>query len=159
MMKGIIIYHTVFQAVCISSAKPWKRIIVTPKGWCWRRRSLKNSLVWRGTPCKCSWSGTALLPTCLLILNVCCHTAVHVVMILSSCSICSDMSIHYVEVDEEETQAIVEEAMDLRRRRQALSAREPKPDLVLVQPIRCFSWVFTLNLICWQVDAPPLLLV
>ncbi|XP_036835633.1 calcineurin-binding protein cabin-1 isoform X2 [Oncorhynchus mykiss] len=51
-----------------------------------------------------------------------------------------DMSIHYVEVDEEETQAIVEEAMDLRRRRQALSAREPKPDLVLVQPIRCFSW-------------------
>uniref|UniRef100_A0A673YLN3 Calcineurin binding protein 1 n=1 Tax=Salmo trutta TaxID=8032 RepID=A0A673YLN3_SALTR len=51
-----------------------------------------------------------------------------------------DMSIHYVEVDEEETQAIVEEAMDLRRRRQALSAREPKPDLVLIQPIRCFSW-------------------
>ncbi|KAJ7994185.1 hypothetical protein DPEC_G00263290 [Dallia pectoralis] len=51
-----------------------------------------------------------------------------------------DMSIHYVEVDEEETQAIVEEAMDLRRRRHALSAQEPKPDLVLVQPIRCFSW-------------------
>uniref|UniRef100_A0AAY5L1G7 Calcineurin-binding protein cabin-1 n=1 Tax=Esox lucius TaxID=8010 RepID=A0AAY5L1G7_ESOLU len=51
-----------------------------------------------------------------------------------------DMSIHYVEVDEEETQTIVEEAMDLRRRRHALSARELIPDLALVQPIRCFSW-------------------
>ncbi|CAB1321916.1 unnamed protein product [Coregonus sp. 'balchen'] len=50
-----------------------------------------------------------------------------------------DLMLH-VEVDEEETQTIVEEAMDLRRRRQALSAREPKPDLVLVQPILCFSW-------------------
>ncbi|XP_029998584.1 calcineurin-binding protein cabin-1 isoform X1 [Sphaeramia orbicularis] len=51
-----------------------------------------------------------------------------------------DMSIHYVEVEEEERKTIVEEAMEIRRRRQALSYREPKPDLVLIQPIRCLSW-------------------
>ncbi|XP_029916295.1 calcineurin-binding protein cabin-1 isoform X2 [Myripristis murdjan] len=51
-----------------------------------------------------------------------------------------DMSIHYVDVEEEESQSIVEEALELRKRRQALSNREPKPDLVLIQPIRCFSW-------------------
>eukprot|EP00064_Thunnus_orientalis_P009324 superscaffoldBa00001176_g9347 len=51
-----------------------------------------------------------------------------------------DMSIHYVEVEEEERKCIVEEALDLRKRRQALSYREPKPDLVLTQPIRCLSW-------------------
>uniref|UniRef100_A0A3B5MH07 Calcineurin-binding protein cabin-1 n=1 Tax=Xiphophorus couchianus TaxID=32473 RepID=A0A3B5MH07_9TELE len=46
-----------------------------------------------------------------------------------------DMSIHYVEVEEEERRSIIEEAMEIRRRRQTLSHREPKPDLVLVQPI------------------------
>ncbi|XP_056273916.1 calcineurin-binding protein cabin-1 isoform X2 [Pseudoliparis swirei] len=51
-----------------------------------------------------------------------------------------DMSIHYVEVELEESKSIVEEAQELRRRRQALSHSEPKPDLVLVQPIRCLSW-------------------
>ncbi|KAK2837599.1 hypothetical protein Q5P01_014811 [Channa striata] len=51
-----------------------------------------------------------------------------------------DMSIHYVEVEEEERKSIVEEALDIRRRRQALSHCEPKPDLVLIQPIRCLSW-------------------
>uniref|UniRef100_A0A3Q3LVI3 Calcineurin-binding protein cabin-1 n=1 Tax=Labrus bergylta TaxID=56723 RepID=A0A3Q3LVI3_9LABR len=51
-----------------------------------------------------------------------------------------DMSIHYVEVEKEEWDSIVEEAMDIRRRRQALSQCEPKPDLVLIQPIHCFSW-------------------
>lgn len=51
-----------------------------------------------------------------------------------------DMSIHYVDVDEEESQSILEEALELRKRRQALSYCEPKPDLVLIQPIRCFSW-------------------
>ncbi|KAM6954444.1 calcineurin-binding protein cabin-1 [Aplochiton taeniatus] len=51
-----------------------------------------------------------------------------------------DMSIHYVDVEEEESQPIIQEAMDLRKRRQALSHCEPKPDLILVQPIRCFSW-------------------
>lgn len=52
---------------------------------------------------------------------------------------CSDMSIHYVEVEKEERESIVEEALELRKRRQALSNSEPKPDLVLTQPIRCLS--------------------
>lgn len=52
---------------------------------------------------------------------------------------CSDMSVHYVEVEEEERKSVVEEAMDLRKRRQALSHREPTPDLTLVRPIRCLS--------------------
>ncbi|CAL8347299.1 unnamed protein product [Lota lota] len=51
-----------------------------------------------------------------------------------------DMSIHYVSVEEEESLSLVQEALELRRRRQALSYREPKPDLVLIQPIHCFSW-------------------
>lgn len=51
----------------------------------------------------------------------------------------SDMSIHYVEVEEEERKSIVEEALELRKQRQALSYREPPPDLVLIQPIRCLS--------------------
>ncbi|XP_035021663.1 calcineurin-binding protein cabin-1 isoform X2 [Hippoglossus stenolepis] len=51
-----------------------------------------------------------------------------------------DMSIHYVEVEEEERKSIVEEALEIRKRRQALSHCEPKPDLVLIQPIRCLSW-------------------
>uniref|UniRef100_A0A8D3DRW8 Calcineurin-binding protein cabin-1 n=1 Tax=Scophthalmus maximus TaxID=52904 RepID=A0A8D3DRW8_SCOMX len=51
-----------------------------------------------------------------------------------------DMSIHCVEVEDEERKSIVEEALEMRKRRQALSHCEPKPDLVLVQPIRCLSW-------------------
>uniref|UniRef100_A0A3B3DNK5 Calcineurin-binding protein cabin-1 n=1 Tax=Oryzias melastigma TaxID=30732 RepID=A0A3B3DNK5_ORYME len=51
-----------------------------------------------------------------------------------------DTSIHYVEVEEEERRSIVEEALEIRRRRQALSHCDPKPDLVLIQPIRCLSW-------------------
>lgn len=51
------------------------------------------------------------------------------------------MSIHYVEVEKEERDSIVEEALDMRKRRQALSHREETPDLVLIQPIRCLSWV------------------
>uniref|UniRef100_A0A3B3QJI8 Calcineurin binding protein 1 n=1 Tax=Paramormyrops kingsleyae TaxID=1676925 RepID=A0A3B3QJI8_9TELE len=47
-----------------------------------------------------------------------------------------DMSIHSAEVDEEEASAILEEGLELRRRRQqAVSTQEPKPDLTLVQPI------------------------
>lgn len=49
------------------------------------------------------------------------------------------MSVHYVEVEKEEREAIVEEALDMRKRRQALSRPEPQPDLVLIQPIRCLS--------------------
>uniref|UniRef100_I3JYD6 Calcineurin-binding protein cabin-1 n=1 Tax=Oreochromis niloticus TaxID=8128 RepID=I3JYD6_ORENI len=51
-----------------------------------------------------------------------------------------DISIHYVEVEEEERKSIMEEALEIRRRRQALSLSEPKPDLVLIQPIHSFSW-------------------
>uniref|UniRef100_A0A3B3UC71 Calcineurin-binding protein cabin-1 n=1 Tax=Poecilia latipinna TaxID=48699 RepID=A0A3B3UC71_9TELE len=51
-----------------------------------------------------------------------------------------NMSIHYVEVEEEERRSIIEEALEIRRRRQTLSHREPKPDLVLVQPLHCLSW-------------------
>ncbi|KAL4660425.1 calcineurin-binding protein cabin-1 isoform X2 [Arapaima gigas] len=51
-----------------------------------------------------------------------------------------DMSVHSVNVDEEEANAIVQEGLELRRRRQALSTKEPKPDLTLVQPISYFTW-------------------
>ncbi|XP_075881739.1 calcineurin-binding protein cabin-1 isoform X2 [Nelusetta ayraudi] len=51
-----------------------------------------------------------------------------------------DMSVHYVEVEEEERDSVVEEALDMRRRRQALSRCEAKADLVLVQPICRLSW-------------------
>ncbi|XP_015221768.2 calcineurin-binding protein cabin-1 isoform X4 [Lepisosteus oculatus] len=51
-----------------------------------------------------------------------------------------DMSIHEAEVDEAEARAIVEEGLDLRRRRQALCAQNPQPDLQLVQPISNFTW-------------------
>ncbi|XP_069562778.1 calcineurin-binding protein cabin-1 isoform X2 [Brachyistius frenatus] len=51
-----------------------------------------------------------------------------------------DMSIHYVEVEEEERKSIVEEALEIRRSRQELSCCEPKPDLVLIQPICSLSW-------------------
>lgn len=47
----------------------------------------------------------------------------------------SDMSIHDVSVSAAESQAIVDEALGLRRRRQALTIREKEPDLKLVQPI------------------------
>uniref|UniRef100_A0A8C7Z549 Calcineurin binding protein 1 n=1 Tax=Oryzias sinensis TaxID=183150 RepID=A0A8C7Z549_9TELE len=46
-------------------------------------------------------------------------------------------SIHHVEVEEEEHRSIVQEALEMRRRRQALSHCAPKPDLVLIQPIHC----------------------
>ncbi|MGH0151442.1 UNVERIFIED_CONTAM: hypothetical protein FKN15_024092 [Acipenser sinensis] len=51
-----------------------------------------------------------------------------------------DMSVHAVEVDEGEAAAVLQEALDLRRRRQALDTREPQPDLRLVQPIACYTW-------------------
>ncbi|XP_035292107.1 calcineurin-binding protein cabin-1 isoform X1 [Anguilla anguilla] len=51
-----------------------------------------------------------------------------------------NMSVHSVDVDEEDAQAIVQEGLELRRRRQALSAREPQPDLALVRPIAYFTW-------------------
>lgn len=54
-------------------------------------------------------------------------------------SLCSHVSIHYVEVEQEESDSILEEARELRRRRQMLSRCEPQPDLVLVQPVRSLT--------------------
>ncbi|XP_032112544.1 calcineurin-binding protein cabin-1 isoform X4 [Sapajus apella] len=51
-----------------------------------------------------------------------------------------DMSIHAVSVSAAETQAIVDEALGLRKKRQALIVREKEPDLKLVQPIPFFTW-------------------
>lgn len=45
------------------------------------------------------------------------------------------MSIHEVSVSPAEAQAIVDEALGLRKKRQALIVREKEPDLKLVQPI------------------------
>lgn len=49
------------------------------------------------------------------------------------------MSIHDVSVSAAETQAIVEEALGLRKKRQALTMRAKEPDLKLVQPIPFFT--------------------
>lgn len=49
------------------------------------------------------------------------------------------MSIHDVSVSAAETQAIIDEALGLRRKRQALTIREKEPDLKLVQPIPFFT--------------------
>uniref|UniRef100_A0A8C9DKL5 Calcineurin-binding protein cabin-1 n=1 Tax=Prolemur simus TaxID=1328070 RepID=A0A8C9DKL5_PROSS len=51
-----------------------------------------------------------------------------------------DMSIHDVSVSAAETQAIIDEALGLRKKRQALIVREKEPDLKLVQPIPFFTW-------------------
>ncbi|XP_073860299.1 calcineurin-binding protein cabin-1 isoform X15 [Macaca fascicularis] len=51
-----------------------------------------------------------------------------------------DMSIHDVSVSAAETKAIVDEALGLRKKRQALIVREKEPDLKLVQPIPFLTW-------------------
>uniref|UniRef100_A0A452HDG2 Calcineurin-binding protein cabin-1 n=1 Tax=Gopherus agassizii TaxID=38772 RepID=A0A452HDG2_9SAUR len=51
-----------------------------------------------------------------------------------------DMSIHDVNVSAAETRAIIDEALELRRKRQALMVREREPDLKLVQPVPFFTW-------------------
>ncbi|XP_057600764.1 calcineurin-binding protein cabin-1 isoform X4 [Hippopotamus amphibius kiboko] len=51
-----------------------------------------------------------------------------------------DMSIHNVSVSAAESQAIVDEALGLRRRRQALTVRKKEPDLKLAQPISFLTW-------------------
>ncbi|XP_012579131.1 PREDICTED: calcineurin-binding protein cabin-1 isoform X2 [Condylura cristata] len=51
-----------------------------------------------------------------------------------------DLSVHDVSVSAAETQAIVDEALGLRKKRQALTTREKEPDLKLVQPIPFFTW-------------------
>ncbi|KAG1949200.1 calcineurin-binding protein cabin-1 isoform X4 [Pimephales promelas] len=51
-----------------------------------------------------------------------------------------DVSVQYVDVDEDEAHSIVEEALELRRQRQAKFTRHPVADLQLVQPIKYFTW-------------------
>ncbi|KAK3540198.1 hypothetical protein QTP70_028388 [Hemibagrus guttatus] len=51
-----------------------------------------------------------------------------------------DMTMHCSEADEEEAHSIVEEALELRRQRQAKLARPPLQDLQLVEPIKRFTW-------------------
>ncbi|XP_042618685.1 calcineurin-binding protein cabin-1-like isoform X5 [Cyprinus carpio] len=51
-----------------------------------------------------------------------------------------DVTVQYVDVDEEEAHSIVEEALELRRQRQAKLTRHPVADLQLVQPIKYFTW-------------------
>ncbi|KAI6076314.1 Calcineurin-binding protein cabin-1 isoform X2 [Aix galericulata] len=51
-----------------------------------------------------------------------------------------DMSIHNVNVSTAETGRIIDEALELRRKRQALLVRDREPDLRLVQPIPFFTW-------------------
>lgn len=50
-----------------------------------------------------------------------------------------DMTTHYSDADEEEAQSIVEEALELRRQRQAKLALPPVQDLQLVEPIKRFT--------------------
>lgn len=59
---------------------------------------------------------------------------------LTRCAV-SDMSIHDVSVSAAETQAIIDEALGLRKKRQALTVREKEPDLKLVQPIPFLTYV------------------
>ncbi|XP_047656377.1 calcineurin-binding protein cabin-1 isoform X2 [Tachysurus fulvidraco] len=51
-----------------------------------------------------------------------------------------DMSMHFNDTDEEEAHSIVEEALELRRQRQAKLAPPPLQDLQLVEPIKRFTW-------------------
>ncbi|XP_032085833.1 calcineurin-binding protein cabin-1 isoform X7 [Thamnophis elegans] len=51
-----------------------------------------------------------------------------------------DLPVCDVPVSASETQTILEEALELRRKRQALMARKNEPDLKLAQPISLFTW-------------------
>ncbi|XP_035412542.1 calcineurin-binding protein cabin-1 isoform X7 [Cygnus atratus] len=51
-----------------------------------------------------------------------------------------DMSIHNVNVSTAETGRIIDEALELRKKRQALLVRDREPELKLVQPIPFFTW-------------------
>lgn len=62
------------------------------------------------------------------------------------------MSIHYVEVEKEEHDSILEEARELRRRRQMLSRCEPQPDLVLIQPVHCLTSVLLIFCCCFEIS-------
>uniref|UniRef100_A0A8C2Y9N5 Calcineurin-binding protein cabin-1 n=1 Tax=Coturnix japonica TaxID=93934 RepID=A0A8C2Y9N5_COTJA len=51
-----------------------------------------------------------------------------------------DMSIHNVNVSAAETGRIIDEALELRKKRQALLVQEKEPDLKLIQPIPFLTW-------------------
>ncbi|XP_063769079.1 calcineurin-binding protein cabin-1 isoform X3 [Pseudophryne corroboree] len=51
-----------------------------------------------------------------------------------------DLSIHEVHVSEEEAHRIVEEALDLRKKRQALTVKKQEPDLKLAHPLPFLTW-------------------
>uniref|UniRef100_A0A8C6YEC4 Calcineurin-binding protein cabin-1 n=1 Tax=Naja naja TaxID=35670 RepID=A0A8C6YEC4_NAJNA len=51
-----------------------------------------------------------------------------------------DLPVCDLPVSASETQTILEEALELRRKRQALMARKTEPDLKLAQPISLFTW-------------------
>ncbi|XP_072099642.1 calcineurin-binding protein cabin-1 isoform X1 [Mobula birostris] len=52
-----------------------------------------------------------------------------------------DMSIHALDVDPAEARAVIEEALELRRSKQALAVQEEEPCLQLAQPISQFTWM------------------
>ncbi|XP_078277456.1 calcineurin-binding protein cabin-1 isoform X2 [Rhinoraja longicauda] len=52
-----------------------------------------------------------------------------------------DMSIHALDVDPAEASAVIEEALELRRNKQALAVQDEEPDLQLAQPISQFTWM------------------
>lgn len=56
------------------------------------------------------------------------------------------MSIHNVNVSAAETGRIINEALELRKKRQALLVRDREPDLRLVQPIPFLTYVFLFSL-------------
>ncbi|XP_066499706.1 calcineurin-binding protein cabin-1 isoform X2 [Hoplias malabaricus] len=51
-----------------------------------------------------------------------------------------DMMVCHGEIDKEEAHSIVEEALELRRQRQAKLTPNPRPELQLVEPIKRFTW-------------------
>ncbi|CAH2295452.1 calcineurin-binding cabin-1 isoform X2 [Pelobates cultripes] len=51
-----------------------------------------------------------------------------------------DMSIHEVDVNDDESSSIVNEALDLRKKRQALNVRKEEPNLKLIQPLQFLTW-------------------
>lgn len=77
-------------------------------------------------------------------------TCLHVLLFLS------DMSIHNVNVSAAETGRILNEALELRKKRQALLVRDREPDLRLVQPIPFLTYVFIVSLcqkILWSTNS------
>ena len=59
----------------------------------------------------------------------------------------SDMSIHNVNVSAVETGRIIDEALELRKKRQALLVLDRAPDIRLVQPIPFFTYVFVFSVL------------